>query len=198
MELTDCKNRLPKLPNQYAETIWKVIENNDVSIYRICRKYTYTHEDAEDTYSQVKIKLYYTLIGNKHKLEEDHDLNRWLCAITRNYCIDIYRKNQLYTERHEYKEIDTFFHAPLEESPAEITSGQQIYKDICVALHRLPPKQFEVAIRRLLWNYSYKEISTELDISHCIARKRLQEARATLRHSLAMHVHTKGCNTFFF
>ncbi|AEF56154.1 RNA polymerase sigma factor [Marinomonas posidonica] len=198
MELMVYKKGSQKSSNQYSESIWRMIESNDLSIYRICKKYTYTQEDTEDFCSQVKIKLYYTLIANKQKLEEENDLERWLCAIIRNYCIDIYRKNQLYSQRHEYIEIDAFFQAPREESPAEIMSGQQIYKDICVALHCLPPKQFEVAIRRLLWGYSYKEITTELDISHSNARKRLQEARATLRHSLAMHVHTEGSNAFFF
>lgn len=147
----------------------------------------YTEADAEDAHSQLKIKLYCTLINDADRLGEVRSVSSWLCTIARNFCIDIYRKNQLYSERHDYTEPDVFFPAPLEESPAESVAGAEIYRQINLALYNLPPKQFDVAIRRLLWGQSYKQISHDLGISYCIARKRLQEARVVLRRSLARH-----------
>lgn len=168
-----------------SQKLWTLIINHEVMLFRICKKYTKSNHDAEDAYSQIKIKLYTTLQKGKVSQSEIQCMSGWMATVTRNFCIDIYRKNQ----KDEYKfdqNSSSLEFASAEKDRPEAQVMRLQAKKIAIAIQDLPQNLRDVAIRRLLLDASFNEISVDLGIQTCNARKRYQSATALLHQSLGI------------
>ncbi len=140
-----------------------------------CFKYFKNKPDAEDAVSGI-----FSLVSKKLKTHEVESFKSWLYTVTRNYCIEVLRKNN----RQRYKISaaesmynDTIFH------PDEVEDEVLIAK-LCKCIDALPEKQRMVIALFYFKKINYKDISDKMGISWDKVRSFMQNGRRNLKNCI--------------
>ena len=157
-------NDLSELYNRYANLV-----------LGSCLKYFKNKPDADDAVSEI-----FSLIGRKLKTHEVESFKSWLYTVTRNYCIEVLRKNSRHRDRISTAESmysDAIFH------PDEVENKVLIAK-LSKCINALPEKQRLVIDMFYFKKINYKEISTKMDISWGKVRSFMQNGRRNLKNCI--------------
>ncbi len=141
-------------------------------VFSIAYNFTADSDEAEDVLQEVFIKFF-----NKIKeIEGDFNIKSWLVRVTKNYCIDIWRKRKRNNFINELNEnIDSQAKTPeeelLEKHKKEIleSSISELENDFKILI-----------ILRDIEGLSYEEISESLKIPIGTVKSRLNRARVLL------------------
>ncbi len=144
--------------------------------------------DAEDAFSEATIHAFEKYRASAAEISNER---AWFARLLHNICIDRHRANKRQRKlRDTIQEIDSLFYPTMNNSvptpEAEFINGQ-LKSDIKQAIDGLPDRLKRPLVMRLVQEEDYDDIARELDISNDNARKRVQQARAYLRSSLAHH-----------
>ncbi|MEX2601079.1 MAG: sigma-70 family RNA polymerase sigma factor [Balneolaceae bacterium] len=129
-----------------------------------------SHEDAQDIYQEVIIKL----ISKSDQLKESQSLKSWLFTIANNQIIDFYRT------RKSSVDIDNL---PLNSfTDQEVSSA---YKELagCLSgfINRLPEEYQQIITLSEIQGYSQKEVAEMLGMNYITLRSKVQRGRNRIK-----------------
>lgn len=154
-------------------------------------------QDSKELTQEVFIRVHRHL----HNFEGTAAFTTWLYRITRNLCIDYYRRRKV--RKAEYN--DGLKHTPAKDEEAfpvvsaasrETPTGrllkEELSRKIEDALDKLSPKHREVLVLREIEGLSYQEIADTVGISIGTVMSRLFHARKNMQHRLAPYLGSKS------
>jgi RNA polymerase sigma factor (sigma-70 family) len=176
------------MPREDAAVFWENWSRYRQELYRICLKMMNGEPyNAEDALSDAmlramdKFPLYAPNITN---------FKGWLIQLTRNVCIDIFRKRQkegVYMDNLDdigSENNNNHNGNHLEGTPESMYLNESFYRKIYQAIAGLPPRLREPFILRFFKKVSYRGIAQYFGITNENVRKRIQQAQAILQHQL--------------
>ena len=140
-----------------------------------CLKYFKNKPDADDAVSEI-----FSLISKKLKTHEVESFKSWLYTVTKNYCIEVLRKNNRQRSKKTTAESmysDLIFH------PDEVLDEVLVAK-LGKCIESLPDKQRTVIDMFYFKKITYKDISSKMDISWDKVRSFMQNGRRNLKNCI--------------
>jgi len=142
--------------------------------------YLGNEDDAADVTQEVFIRLW----RNRRSIEADR-LTGWLLRVTRNLCVDAYRKK---TTRLRYISSDSDGiedHGDRRPKPDSIAAGSLFNERLQTALKTLGEPHRSILMLREIEEFKYEEISDALDLPLNTVKVYLHRARRALRKELS-------------
>ena len=139
--------------------------------------------ENEDLEQEVLIKTWQNL--NKFDLTKG-DIKTWLSVITKNICIDYFRKKEIKAQLLNTEIAPEILETipSLEISQDELLDSKKRQKIILNAINTLPSKLRQIVILYEYEEYSYEEISKKLNLPIGTVKSRLSNARIILKKIL--------------
>lgn len=133
-----------------------------------------SREDAEDVVQDIFAHKVPALLINQPGLNPE-ELGRMLSVITKNLCIDRYRRRRRFPET----ELNLDFEGGTgtdSEAQSEFETGKELES----LMQELTPRFREVLTLKYLWDMTWEEVAGRLGLSHAGARKRAGLAKKAL------------------
>jgi RNA polymerase sigma-70 factor (ECF subfamily) len=170
MEITEILSRC-KNGDQEA---WNMLINAySKAVYNIALNFFADKDIASDVTQEVFIKIYHNL----DKFREEKNFSSWLFTISRNYCIDSWRKNKKYLlknqELNENISIDT-------QTPEGNLIKESEKETLRKMISQLEPDLRIILILRDIQDLSYQEIALKFSIPEGTVKSRINRARLRL------------------
>jgi RNA polymerase sigma-70 factor (ECF subfamily) len=133
-------------------------------------------DDAADITQDVFLKVY----NNIDKFDGEHTFTAWLLRLSKNYCIDFWRKH-----KHNRKSLELNDNIRNEYSDEADTPEDSVIRKSDINYLRkklllLPPDLRALVIMRDIQDFSYQEIAQHLDIPLGTIKSRINRARTRL------------------
>ncbi len=162
-----------------------LVEQHKDRIYTFAYYFLGNSADAEDVTQDVLIRLW-----QHHEALEPERLGGWLMRVTRNACIDTYRRQQTYkdtvhvdTDGLAYQQAATLYEAP----DATVEAGE-FQAHLQAALADLKEPHRSIVILREVQDLKYEQISERLDLPLNTVKVYLHRGRRALRKALRTRV----------
>jgi RNA polymerase sigma-70 factor (ECF subfamily) len=153
---------------------WNMLINSySKSVYNIALNFFAERDIAADVTQEIFIKIYHNL----DKFREEKSFTSWIFAISKNYCIDYWRKNKKFLQNSQ--ELDEKISSGLS------TPEEKLMKDSEIEVLRrkislLEPELRIVLIMRDIQDMSYQEIAERFSIPEGTVKSRINRARLRL------------------
>ncbi len=154
-----------------------LIDRYSKKVYNLALNFAGNSDDASDITQDIFLKVY----GNMDKFQEGGNFNAWILRLSKNYCIDYWRKSKHYRQKLELDEgiyVEGVHDAVY--TPEDNLIKEDEIKFLRQKLQLLPPDLRSLIIMRDIQNYSYQEISENLDIPLGTTKSRINRARLKL------------------
>jgi RNA polymerase sigma-70 factor (ECF subfamily) len=172
----DINELVARLKNGDQEVWNMVVDKYSRKVYNMALNFAGNSDDAADITQEVFLKVY----NNIEKFKEEKSFTSWLLRLSKNYCIDYWRKSK-YTRKHleldENLKIEPANDAGTPEDTA-IKRYDAIY--LRKKLRLLPPDLRALIIMRDIQDFSYQEIAEHLEIPLGTTKSRINRARTKL------------------
>jgi RNA polymerase sigma-70 factor (ECF subfamily) len=153
---------------------WNMLINAySKSVYNIALNFFAERDIASDVTQEIFIKIYHNL----DKFREERNFSSWVFTISRNYCIDYWRKNKKYLLNSQ--ELDE-----------KISTGQPTPEDNLIReseieilrkkITQLEPELRLILILRDIHDLSYQDIAERFSIPEGTVKSRINRARLRL------------------
>jgi RNA polymerase sigma-70 factor (ECF subfamily) len=146
-------------------------------VYRLCRRFLDSHEEAEDATQEVFCKVFVSICN----FRADAKLSSWMYRMTLNHCLNVRRQKQ----RIRWLSLD-WLNDHFSESPAAPASPAQIAEIneeeaiLHAAIDELSETQRTALLLYRFEGLSYQEIAEILDCSISAVESRLFQAKKNL------------------
>jgi RNA polymerase sigma-70 factor (ECF subfamily) len=142
---------------------------------------TLSHDPAlaEDLTQEAFIRAH----KNLHRLGPPWNFHAWIFRMTRNYFIDLVRKDRDLYQLEEEKQVISPGPGPEREA-----ISQDAAEKVHSTLNRLPDKQREILVLRELQGFSYADIEGIMEISSSNVKVTLHRAREAFRESYGIQL----------
>jgi RNA polymerase sigma-70 factor (ECF subfamily) len=153
---------------------WNMLINSySKSVYNIALNFFAERDIAADVTQEIFIKIYHNL----DKFREEKSFTSWIFAISKNYCIDYWRRNKKFLQNSQ--ELDEKISSGLS------TPEEKLMKDSEIEVLRrkislLEPELRIVLIMRDIQDMSYQEIAERFSIPEGTVKSRINRARLRL------------------
>ena len=156
---------------------WNMLINRySKKVYNMALNFAGNSDDASDITQDIFLKVY----SNIGKFKEDNNFTSWLLRLSKNYCIDFWRKNKY---NRGNLQLDENLHddsSSKAETPEDSTIKQSDISYLRKKLLLLPPDLRTLVIMRDIQDYSYQEIAEHLNIPLGTTKSRINRARTKL------------------
>ncbi len=149
-----------------------LIDKYSKPVYNIALNFCRNPEDASDITQEVFIKIY----KNISKVDENFNFSSWVIRISKNHCIDHWRKNKKNRNNIEFSE-KTFGE---ENSPEGNFQKESDIIYLRKMISKLKPESRMLIVLRDIRGYSYKEISEIMNIPEGTVKSGINRARIKL------------------
>jgi RNA polymerase sigma-70 factor, ECF subfamily len=160
-------------------------------LYRLAVSFTRRRSEAEDLTQEVYLKLWQHL----HRYEAGSSFRAWAFRIARNHFVDAFRR-----ARHErqatWVDPDFLESLPGSDDPHTSTLRQQRLQLAHRALARLPEELAEMILLRDFADWSYDELSAQLELPLGTVKSRLNRARRELASVLHETIRPRAVTAF--
>lgn len=136
----------------------------------ICVRYLRDHQKAEDALQETYILVFRSI----HKIDEDSNLQAWVCKIAVNNCLKELRKSKRLRFLEEETVLENIMEMPL-------AYEKLLAEDILLQLDRLPEHYRIIFNLHIIEGYSHREISEMLGIQESLSRTKLTRARKIMQ-----------------
>lgn len=143
------------------------------SVYNIALNFFAERDIASDVTQEIFIKIY----NNLEKYREEKSFSSWIFAISRNYCIDYWRKNKKFMLNTQ--ELDENIGSG-KSTPEESLIRDSEIECLRKKLGQLEPDLRLAIILRDIQDLSYQEIAEKLSIPEGTVKSRINRARLKL------------------
>lgn len=159
------------------QEVWKmIVDRYSKKVYNMALNFAGNKDEAADITQEIFLKVY----NNIDKFKEDRGFTSWLLRLSKNYCIDYWRKNKYHRKNVELEENMAIASTQDAHNPEETSFRQSDAVYIRKKLGMLPPDLRAMIIMRDIQDYSYEEIAENLDIPLGTAKSRINRARTKL------------------
>ena len=117
----------------------ELIELYGRRIYNVAYQFAATREEAEDLTQEIFLKLY----QNLQRFRGDVPLVAWALRLSRNHCIDLYRKTRR-EKRSTFVSEAVLNQLPASDDPQQDAQRRQQLEAVYAGLERLPRELAEV------------------------------------------------------
>jgi len=170
---------LPGVFGDYPELFSAFYRSQYRYVLRICQRYLWRHEDAEDAAAEVFLKL--------HALETDDNpiqSRSWLSKVTGRHCIDKLRKAKAESSR-AVEDVDCdALPQSLERSPLSRVLRHEERESVREALRRLPREYRILLVLHYYRQLTYAEIAAALGKQMPAVKTGVFRAKRLLRNEL--------------
>jgi len=140
--------------------------------YNLALHFSGSREEAEDLTQEIFLRLYTSL----RQYRGDCPLVSWALRLSRNLCIDHYRRAR--QERHSLRvPEDVLEHLPAGDDVHAETQWREEVAAVHGALAEMPEELAEVVLLRDLQGWSLEEVAASLDMPLGTVKSRLHRAR---------------------
>ena len=150
-----------------------LISSYSKSVYNIALNFFAERDIASDVTQEIFIKVYHNL----DKFREEKNFNSWIFAISRNYCIDYWRKNKKYLLNSQELDEKISSGSPSPEDNLVRESEIEILRK---KISQLEPELRLILILRDINDLSYQEIAERFSIPEGTVKSRINRARLKL------------------
>ena len=164
----------------------KLVIKYQKMVFNVAYKVLQDREDAADATQEAFIKAYKAL----ESFRQDSKFSTWVCSIVTNASYDILRKKKRNKTQPLYYENDEEENElPIPDDnenidPLKMATKSELRHFLLKAIDNLESEHREIVILRELNDYSYREISDELNISIGTVKSRLSRARLKIIQKL--------------
>jgi RNA polymerase sigma-70 factor (ECF subfamily) len=169
--------------SQDADVLAELWRRHGDEIRDRCRALMRNTEDAKEALSRTMFRVALKLPKHGRRVI---DARSWALALTYRVCMDLYRE-RVRRREDSIDDLRACGAAGLSyatDDPERLALAKELESVVHAAISRLP-ERLQSAMWLYVWSGSYGEVATLLDITEVNARKRIQEARATMRASVA-------------
>jgi len=160
---------------------WRqLVDRYGQKIYSIAYHFTLKREDAEELAQEVFLKVF----ENLHRYDGGFPFAAWLVSISRNLCIDRYRRRK---REKSFRFVSDDAVLPLlksDDDPAAEAVKKERAKLLFWALAEIPEDLAEILVLRDLDGLAYEEIAKALDLPDGTVKSRLFRARAEVARKI--------------
>jgi RNA polymerase sigma-70 factor (ECF subfamily) len=165
----------------------ELIELYGRRIYNVAYQFSSSREEAEDLTQEIFLKLY----QNLERFRGDVPLVAWALRLSRNHCIDLYRKTRREKRSTFVSEI-ILEQVASNDDPQVDTLRRQQLDAVYQGLERLPEDLAEVVVLRDLQGWSLEETATYLGTPLGTVKSRLHRARNQLVEQVGAIINPSG------
>jgi RNA polymerase sigma-70 factor (ECF subfamily) len=170
METTEILARCKKGDHE----AWnQMINSYSKSVYNIALNFFAERDIAQDVTQEIFIKIYHNL----DKFREDRNFSSWVFTLSRNYCIDYWRKNKKYFLHTQ--ELDENI-GSAKPTPEENSINESEVEKLRKKITQLEPELRLILILRDIQDLSYQEIAKNFSIPEGTVKSRINRARLKL------------------
>jgi len=150
-----------------------LINSYSKSVYNIALNFFAERDIAADVTQEIFIKVYHNL----DKFREEKNFTSWIFAISKNYCIDYWRKNKKYLLNNQ--ELDEKIGSN-EPTPEEELMRESEIEVLRKKIAQLDPELRIILIMRDIQDMTYQEIAEKFSIPEGTVKSRINRARLRL------------------
>jgi RNA polymerase sigma-70 factor (ECF subfamily) len=157
-------------------------------VYSVAYHFTLNREDAEELSQEIFLKTF----ENLHRYDGTFPLVAWLLSLSRNLCIDRYRRRK---REKSFRFVSDDAVLPLlksDDDPASETLKRERTKLLFWALAEIPEDLAEILVLRDLDGLAYEEIGKALDLPDGTVKSRLFRARAEVAKRIRERHERRG------
>ena len=169
---------LEQARNGDAQAFSELVELYQRPVYNMCYRMLGNAQEAEDAAQETFLRAYKAI----KRYDPSRKFITWLLSIAANYCIDQHRRRRI---------IQVDIEAvPMGElgSKSRGNEAKMIEKQASMEMQELlaslAPQDRAAVVMHYWYDYSYKEIATELSLSESAVKSRLHRARKSLALAL--------------
>ncbi|MEN8223441.1 MAG: RNA polymerase sigma factor [Acidobacteriota bacterium] len=149
-----------------------LIDRYSKTVYNLAFNFCGSSDDANDLTQDIFIKIY----KNIDKFDENLNISSWILRISKNHCIDYWRKNK----KNNFK-VDLEDNLVKDEhSPEEDLIKTGDLKILREKMLQLKPDARALLIMRDIQSHSYQDIADSLDIPLGTVKSKINRARIQL------------------
>jgi RNA polymerase sigma-70 factor, ECF subfamily len=172
----DIAETLSRCKNGDQEAWNMLINAYSKAVYNITLNFFADRDIAADVTQDIFLKMY----NNLEKFKEEKNFTAWLFTISRNYCIDYWRKNKKYLLNNQ--ELDEKVSLP-SPTPEDTVVRESEIRELRKKIARLEPDLRVMLILRDIQDLSYQEIAGKFSIPEGTVKSRINRARLKLAQS---------------
>ncbi|MCK5057362.1 MAG: RNA polymerase sigma factor [Candidatus Aminicenantes bacterium] len=173
----DVNDIIERLKQRDSEAWTMMINRYSKKVYNFALNFAGNREDASDITQDIFIKVY----NNIDKFKEEKNFNSWLLKLSKNYCIDFWRKNK--NARRKVELDDTIRNEAVhgqQQTPEDSLIRKNDINYLRGKLLLLPPDLRTLIIMRDIQDHSYRDIAEHFNIPLGTTKSRINRARAKL------------------
>ena len=155
-------------------------------VYNLAIHFTGSPEDAEDLTQEIFLRLY----QNLRLYRGDVPLAGWALRLSRNVCIDHYRRTR--RERRAALSDELLAALPADDDPQAEAQKRQQLRAVYRGLEEMPEDLAEVVLLRDLQGWSLEETAVFLEVPVGTIKSRLHRARLELAGRVGASLATRG------
>jgi len=170
--MMDIKKQIEGIKSGDPEAWNMIVDRYSKPIYNMALNFSGNSDDAADITQDIFIKLF----SNIQKFNTDGNFNSWIMRLSKNHCIDFWRKNRKARQVLPLNE-EIRIHDDDEE-------GRQVdrmdIRQMRMQIGRLDPELRILLIMRDIQSYSYQEIAQDLGLPLGTVKSRINRGRIKL------------------
>jgi RNA polymerase sigma-70 factor (ECF subfamily) len=156
---------------------WTMIVNRySKTVYNMALNFAGNSDDAADITQDIFLKVY----NNIDKFDGENSFSAWLLRLSKNYCIDFWRKHKHNRKNLELDDNIRNEYSDQADTPEDSALRQSDISYLRQKLLLLPPDLRSLIIMRDIQNFSYQEIAESLDMPLGTIKSRINRARTKL------------------
>jgi RNA polymerase sigma-70 factor (ECF subfamily) len=156
-------------------------------VYNLAFHFAGSAPDADDLTQEIFLRLY----QNLRSYRGDVPLAGWALRLSRNLCIDHYRR-----ARHERRAVavseEVLARLPAGDDPHARAHKRQQLREVYRALEQMPEELAEVVLLRDLQGWTLEETAAGLDLPLGTVKSRLHRARLDLAARITAKLGVRG------
>ena len=173
---------------------WReLVDRFGQKVYSVAYHFTLNREDAEELSQEIFLRTF----ENLHRYDGSFPLVAWLLSISRNLCIDRYRRRK---REKSFRFVSDDAVLPLlkaEDDPSADALKRERTKLLFWALAEIPEDLAEILVLRDLDGLAYEEIGKVLDLPDGTVKSRLFRARAEVARRIRERHERRGTSGAF-
>lgn len=160
--------------NGDAQAFSELVEIYQRPVYNLCYRMLGNAQEAEDAAQEAFLRAF----NGIKRYDPDRKFATWLLSIAANYCIDQHRR-----KRFVNVDLDAIPSGELSERKPGIEKKmieQEASDEVQALLAGLSEKDRAAIVLHYWYDYSYREIAHQLELSESAVKSRLHRARRSL------------------
>ena len=174
---------------QGEDDAWRtLVDQFGQKVYSVAYHFTLNREDAEELSQEIFLKTF----ENLHRYDGSFPLVAWLLSLSRNLCIDRYRRRK---REKSFRFVSDDAVARLlksDDDPAAEALRRSASKILFSVLAEIPEDLAEILVLRDLDGLAYDEIGKALDLPDGTVKSRLFRARAEVARRIRERHERRG------